>query len=195
MCACSSGGKTLTIIGELRTDRSFEDELVYLVPMSGNASANGQRIDSTWVKNGRFTFVLSVDSSSIRLIRPKNPLQTYFLQPLLVVIEPGTLTVRLDSVSYAEGAPLNEALQQWKDRKEQGLELFSQFRAQWRNTTDTAFRATLQEQWGEFKKADAAYNFAFVNENRDNALGRFVYEQTESLYTPEQKEALNMKTE
>jgi hypothetical protein len=40
------------------------------------------------------------------------------IQPLLVVVEPGNVQVRVDSISSAVGTPQNDSLQQWKQTKE-----------------------------------------------------------------------------
>jgi hypothetical protein len=181
----------LTIHGELRADRSFENEVIYLLPMGAGAGSAAK--DSAVVQQGTFTFSVSADTASVRMIRPQNVLLTYFLQPLLVVIEPGRLEVRLDSVSsVTEGTPQNMALQQWKERKQKSSEQFSFYRKQWQEAADTTARAAIETDWKARQKEDADYTFTCIKENKENVLGRFLYEQSEGLLTPEQKEALNM---
>ena len=40
------------------------------------------------------------------------------LQPLLIVVEPGNVKVRVDSLSSAVGTPQNDSLNQWKIKKQ-----------------------------------------------------------------------------
>ena len=42
----------------------------------------------------------------------------YGLQPLILVGEPGEVSVTIDSVSHAVGTPQNDSLEQWKVRTE-----------------------------------------------------------------------------
>ena len=49
-----------------------------------------------------------------------NKARAPFVQRLLVAVEPGTLNVRLDTVSSACGTPLNAFLQSWKEALQRG---------------------------------------------------------------------------
>ncbi len=184
--SCTSNNKTLEIEGTVRADRDFTDEVIYLVPMEGKTSVT----DSAVIADNFFRIKANVDTASIYVIRAKNPLLGYFLQPLLVVMEPGELEVRLDSVSFAKGTPLNETLQKWKDNKIETDNKIHQIRKQIRNADDE-LKETLEKQLTQQKETYLDYNFNFVKENKDNPLGKFVYKMTKSQFTPEQLRKLD----
>lgn len=167
-CCCEDKNTNMTIQGELRTDRNFDGELIYMMPAE-NKGGNPLEKDSAIVKDGLFIIDKKVDTTYIAVIRAKNPILSYFLQPLLVAVEPGRLTVRLDSVSHAKGTPLNDVLQTWKEHK-------------------TSPEAQLAEHENDFSD----YNYNFVKENKDNPVGKFVYSVTKYLFTEEQQKTLNM---
>ncbi|MDH6304491.1 hypothetical protein M2459_001224 [Parabacteroides sp. PF5-5] len=187
--ACHEKEEHLTIDGTLRTDRSFDGEILYLMPMSG---ATPENRDSAIVKDGRFTFYRKVDSTDVCIIRAKNFAQSYFLQPLLVVTEPGVLEVRLDSASYAKGTPLNDILQEWKEYKflldKEEYTLRQQIRK-----AKGADKAELERQLVKQKDKISDYNYTFVKKNIKNPVGQFVYKQMKILLTPEQIQELEHK--
>lgn len=188
-CRCDDD-RTLVIEGKLRTDRDFNGEWLYLLPTDGNKLIR----DSALMKDGQFTFTKKADSVYIAMIRPKNAVLTYFLQPLLVAVEPGILTVRLDSVSLGKGTPLNDVLQGWKEKKTSHDLFINNLRRQVRKADD-AEKAELEAQLKQSEAEYSDYNYNFVRENKDNPIGRFVYNLTKSLLTEEQKETLAMPSE
>lgn len=187
--ACVEENSRLTINGSLRTDRSFDGEVLYLMPMSGATAANR---DSAFVEGGRFIFHKEVDSANVYIIRTKNFALSYFLQPLLVVTEPGVLEVKLDSVSCAGGTPLNDILQSWKEHKFLLDSDEYRLRQQIRNTKG-AEKAELESQLAKQKAKISEYNYTFVKENIKNPVGQFVYKQMKDLLTPEQLQDLEHK--
>lgn len=86
----------------------LEDARVFLVPI-GNETP--EFIDSTQIKNGRFTFKGNTETlSEIRVER----LKRFGTESLLVVTEPGTIEVSLGYFSSGKGTPQNDSLQAWK---------------------------------------------------------------------------------
>ena len=110
-----SGKATMTIDGSI--DSRYDGQTIFLVPVP---HATAEMVDSAKVKNGRFCF--RADASTVRMcdVTISNKARASFVQRLLVVVEPGTLEVRLDTISSACGTPLNEALQSWKEKLQQG---------------------------------------------------------------------------
>ena len=94
-------------------DEKFEGKRVFLVPFYGPKTA--ETVDSMEIKDGKFEF--TADSFKLYKI-----LIDYHyrlgVQPLLVIGEPGTVKVMIDSVSHAVGTPQNDSLEQWKVRTE-----------------------------------------------------------------------------
>ena len=91
----------------------YEGKRIFIVPLYGKKTA--EYVDSMEITNGKFHFT----KDSMQMY---NILIDYHyrmgLQPLLVVGEPGTIQVIIDSVSHAVGTPQNDSLEQWKVRTE-----------------------------------------------------------------------------
>ena len=92
------------VIGE-----QYEGKRIFLVPNSGPATM--ETVDSMEITNGKFHF----EPDSIQMY--KILLDYHYrmgLQPLIIVGEPGTIKVTIDSISHATGTPQNDSLEQWK---------------------------------------------------------------------------------
>lgn len=94
-------------------DRNFEGSKVYLVALDAPVTRN---VDSTTVLNGAFEFTLPADSFDVRILRIPARFPA-IIEDLVVVCEPGEVTVVLDSISSGGGTRLNNILQQWKEDK------------------------------------------------------------------------------
>ena len=91
----------------------YEGKRIFIVPLYGPKTA--EYVDSMEITDGKFHFT-------------KDTMQMYKIlldyhyrmgvQPLLIVGEPGTIKVTIDSVSHAVGTPQNDSLEKWKVRTE-----------------------------------------------------------------------------
>ena len=91
----------------------YEGKRIFIVPLYGQKTA--EYVDSMEITNGKFHFT-------------KDTMQMYKIlldyhyrmgvQQLLVVGEPGTIQVVIDSVSHATGTPQNDSLEKWKAQTE-----------------------------------------------------------------------------
>jgi hypothetical protein len=125
--------------------------------------ATVDNVDSTYISRGAFRFESAIGKGGRDVcIIRTRPLLRLKLQELIVIKEAGRLQVKLDSVSSASGTALNDSLQLWKEQKEQAGSDY------------------------------AGYTFRFVMHNKANAAGRFVYELSKYLFTPEQRQELQM---
>ena len=107
------------------------------------------------------------------------------LQDILVYSEPGTVHVHLDSISRATGTPLNDVLQNWKDKK-QGYDRETYALARKRRTADPSEQEIINE---DIKKATAAYYddiFQMIVDNKNNDVGQFIYSLSKGQFTEEQ---------
>lgn len=94
-------------------EHKYDSACLYLVPMQG---PHPRPVDSVFVgDDGKFEFRGNVEQMAVLRVTAKRRIG---IQDLLVVTEPGTTTVVLDSVSSSSGTPQNEALQHWKDHIE-----------------------------------------------------------------------------
>ena len=110
-CQQSNGGKC-HIVGTVHGE-AYEGKRIFLVPLNGPATA--ETVDSMEIKDGKFHF----EPDSVQMY--KILLDYHYragLQQLIVVSEPGTIQVTIDSISHATGTPQNDSLEQWKIQTE-----------------------------------------------------------------------------
>jgi len=110
-CQQSNDGKC-HIIGTVNGEQ-YEGKRIFLVPNSGPATM--ETVDSMEIKDGKFHF----EPDSMQMY--KILLDYHYrmgLQPLIIVGEPGTINVTIDSISHATGTPQNDSLEQWKIQTE-----------------------------------------------------------------------------
>lgn len=118
-CGGSKGDTSVVLPdGEFRIEgqlqgNQLDSALLFLVPMEG---PHPRPVDSVYVgRDGKFVFTGNVEQMAVLRLSWH---QRYGTQDLLVVTEPGVIHVTLDSVSSAYGTPQNDALQQWKEWRE-----------------------------------------------------------------------------
>ncbi len=110
--SCQQNDRKCHIIGTVNGEQ-YEGKYIFLVPNSGPATV--ETVDSVEITNGKFHF----EPDSMQMY--KILLDYHYrldLQPLLVVGEPGTINVTIDSISHATGTPQNDSLEQWKIQTE-----------------------------------------------------------------------------
>ena len=95
----------------------YEGKRIFVVPMNGPTTA--EYVDSMEIKDGKFHFTKDFTKDTVQMYKILLDYHYRFgLQPLLVVGEPGTVRVTIDTVSHAVGTPQNDSLEQWKVRTE-----------------------------------------------------------------------------
>ena len=184
--SCNSKSN-FTISGQL-PDKTYDGEKIYLVPIE---NAIKERVDSAVIQNGKFSFEGQILTPEIYVIRAK-PVLRYNLEELLVVREPGVLTVRLDKSSSVSGTPLNDSLQYWKERKMRfdfvNAELVKQF-----SDANDSLKLDLKQR-AEMLNNDASnFHFSFVKNNKENIVGQFVRTIMSGSFTEEQRQMLNKR--
>ncbi|MDX8338053.1 DUF4369 domain-containing protein [Draconibacterium sp. IB214405] len=184
--ACNTNQK-FEINGQV-SDKNLDGEWVYLVPM---VNAPVERVDSTQLKNGSFTFKGKVAEPEIYIIRMR-PFLRLSHQELLVVKEPGTLQVYLGANSKVAGTALNDSLQTWKVQKEiiDNKMLFLQ---QNLKNADVANQDKISNELEKLRSERANYSFRFVKNNRNNVVGEMVSRIMKGAFTPEQRKELGIE--
>ncbi len=104
------------IIKGSTTQSRLNGQRVFLVPYGSPTIEDSIGVDSTVIENGRFEFRGRKGEFLARITMDKRV--RYGTQDLLIVTEPGEITVVIDSTSSGHGTPQNEALQSWKELKE-----------------------------------------------------------------------------
>ncbi|WP_340111733.1 DUF4369 domain-containing protein [Maribellus mangrovi] len=183
--SCNSN-KEFEITGQL-PDKSFDGEWIYLVPM---VNAPVERVDSTTIRDGKFSFSGKVDLPEIYVIRAK-PLLRISLQELLVVKEPGKLQVYIGKNSSVAGTALNDSLQQWKEQKQiLDNQLFLLYKSQ--KQAGEKEKELVEDKISQLRTKRANYNFQFAKNNKDNVVGELVIRFMKGAFTPEQRKELGV---
>ena len=112
---CCTGSKDEYVIKGSTSQSRLNGERVFLVPYGTKSFEDSIGVDSVVIKNGKFEFRGHKGEFLARVTMDRRV--RYGTQDLLIVTEPGEITVLIDSVSSAHGTPQNEALQSWKDLK------------------------------------------------------------------------------
>lgn len=128
-------------------DPELEGACIFLVPMLEPViEPTKENLDSTFIKDGKFEFKGTVERlSDIRIEK----LRRIGTQNLLVVTEPGDITVVIGAASSGGGTPQNDSLQVWKTLTQtQNAETMAASRAGLRSRADSihsAYKARTQE--------------------------------------------------
>lgn len=168
LVSCKPHSKNFVIEGTLPSSK-YNGEWIFLVPAEG---ASFDNVDSVKVSETSFVFKGNVERMAI--IRTK-PLLRLQLQELLVVTEPGTIRVKIDSVSSAYGTPQNDALQLWKEQKEKTL---SAYRFISKLTLSGEDSVRWQAQKDTLMQKERMYTERFLKEQGNNTVGKFIREMT-----------------
>ncbi len=113
MFSCQSANNGKCYINGVVKGEQYEGKRIFLVPMYGPKTA--EYVDSMEITNGQFHF----EPDSVQMYKILLDYHYRFgLQPLLIVGEPGTIEVIIDSISHATGTPQNDSLEKWKVQTE-----------------------------------------------------------------------------
>jgi hypothetical protein len=167
----------------------YNGESIYLVPIE---NVSKERVDSSVVDNGFFRFEGEAIHPEIYVIRAR-PLLRLNLEELLVVKEPGNLTVQLDKSSSVHGTALNDSLQIWKERKMRYDFVNAELIKRFRESKDDTEKQALKAKQDSLHVLSNQFHFNFVLRNEDNIVGQFVQKIMDGSFTDEQKQALIKK--
>lgn len=113
--SCSDSEHESVIKGSTSLER-LNGHRVFIVPYGSPTIEDSIGVDSVVIENGQFEFRLRKGTYLARVTVDRKV--RYGTQDLLIVTEPGEITVVIDSISSGHGTPQNEALQSWKELKE-----------------------------------------------------------------------------
>jgi len=183
LAGCNSPSDNFTIKGNLASS-SFDGEWIYLVPM---IDPSLEKVDSAKIENASFVFKGNVERVSV--LRTK-PALRIILQPLLVVTEPGTIEVKIDSLSFVGGTPQNNALQAWKEEKEKINKSYSFISKSLANSSSVDSLKLIHLQ-DSLKKHEANYNYQFLKKQGNNTVGKFVYQLVSPYLSKKQQKDID----
>lgn len=184
--SCTQNNR-FSIEGKL-PDKTYDGEWIFLVPL---VNAPVERVDSTVIKNGEFSFSGKVNEPEIFIIRTR-PLLRLSLQELLVVKEPGQIQAYIGQNSSAKGTALNDSLQNWKDQKQR---FDYQTTVLQKNISDDSAieKDSIQIQIDRLTAKKGNYYFNFSKNNRNNVVGKLVIRMMKGSFTSEQRKELGIQ--
>ena len=166
--ACKNRGTV--IVGSLPND-NFDKQAVYWVPLDDE---HPKPVDSTHIDKNKFRLVISSRNfNKLGVIRVRLEFRLD-LQEILVFTEPGTIFVNLDKNSSASGTPLNQTLQQWKEKKFTYDSTCYSIRVKYRNETIETEKIRYKSELDDIEKEYYSYIANLVEQNNDNAIGQFL---------------------
>ena len=152
-------------------DASYDNEWVYLVPVK---DASSKTVDSIRIRESRFQFKLKPGKQNRMFILRVKPVLRFNLQDILVISEPGTVYVNMDKNSSSSGTPLNQTLQQWKEKKHASDSTRYVLYRKYKEETDESEKARLQSEIEEVNTDYRNYADSLAERNKDNAVGQFI---------------------
>jgi hypothetical protein len=180
LCSCKRNDNLQMRIAGTVSAR-FNGQKMYLLPLP---HPTPQNVDSTYIKNGQFTFTVPADSSmyDITISNKANAMT----QRLLVIAEKGELRVHIDTTSTSSGTILNDRLQQWKEemervRREQVF-ISNKMMA---SENNKQILESLQNRQDSLVKGFRESTFLFVKQNI-NPLGGFIFFSMNELFNENQ---------
>lgn len=169
--ACGQGEKNVSCrIHGTVDDSRLNGKQIFLVPLEDNSA---EAVDSVYIKDGKFEF--ATDTCHMAQII----MDYHFrdgVQRLLVVTEPGDITVRIGKVSSASGTRGNDSLEVWKQATERHTREMATFRqaAAEMSKTDAARAKQLEAQADSVHKAYKQYTRQLATQVGEGALSTFL---------------------
>ncbi|WP_346854810.1 DUF4369 domain-containing protein [uncultured Draconibacterium sp.] len=163
-------------------DNSYDGEWIYLVPL---VNAPVERVDSTIIKNGAFTFEGYVELPEVYIIRTR-PLYRLSLQELLVIKEPGLIHTYMAKNSITGGTALNDSLHHWKQEKQVFDEKLRLIQQSLQNSNE-ADSLILNQQLDSLKISKINFHYNFALNNKNNVVGQLLLRMMSSSFSDEQK--------
>jgi hypothetical protein len=170
MLFTNCANNSTVIKGRLPSD-DYDKQAVYWVPLK---EEHPMPVDSSHIDKNAFQLVISPrnrNKMGIVRLRPEYRLD---LQDILIFTEPGTIHIDLDKNSSSSGTPLNQTLQQWKEKKRTYDSTAYSLRRSYNNEQDELEKARFQSNFEENKEVYRIYMDSLIERNKDNPVGQFI---------------------
>lgn len=152
MVCCTKSNEEYIVKGTTSQSR-LNGQRVFIVPYGSPTIEDSIGVDSTVIKDGKFEFRSRKGEYLARVTVDKRV--RHGTQDLLIVTEPGEISVVIDSISMGGGTPQNEALQSWKDLKANRDKVYwnqSQHIKYLREQGDTVYANSLADSLRQFNE-------------------------------------------
>ncbi|MBF6596635.1 MAG: AhpC/TSA family protein [Fermentimonas sp.] len=180
--------KEYKVNGEV-VNEAYEGTNVYLQKMTDDAMII---TDTSVVRNGEFSFSGNAEIAELRFVTLDESVNAEQDIRVPVLIEPGKLTVKFDTVITIGGTEVNDAYNSM--RKEQQI-LVKQIRsvvdrynaAQSEGTLTESLEAEVNQEYDNINKQLTELNYNFAKNNINNELGQYLFITSSSMFEPEQQ--------
>lgn len=173
-------------------DKAYEGANVYMQRMTADAMEN---TDTAIVLDGSFTFTGSADSAVLRFITLDESVQAKMGARVPVLLEPGTLTIAIDSVVTVTGTKVNEAYTVLRNMQRDThfalLKITTRYaQAKREGTLTEAMEEQLSNDYDRINGELVESTFRFTKDNMGNELGGYMFITSHSMFEPEQQQEL-----
>lgn len=185
---------TYTINGTV-ADANMEGKYLFLQKATDSALVN---VDSAMLTNGKFQFKGNIEHPEIRFITLDETVETNNTGRMLFFLEPGTISVTVDTVSSVSGTTVNESFSEFRaQQKAFSLKIralseeYNQAVASGTLTDslDAALTGAYEKESEEIQKR----SYEFVKSNINNDLGKYLFTSSAGMFKSEQqREILEM---
>lgn len=162
--------RSYVIEGTIYGGRNFEDQPIYLVPLSG---ASADRIDSATIHDSRFRFDGEALHDEVYIIRMR-PMMRLFVDELTIVREPGHIRTRISQDSQVAGTPLNDSLQAWQNFRGEQENVIRELKKSMKRARNQAESDRLQAQLDSVSDVFYGATRRSATANENNALGEYL---------------------
>lgn len=174
--SCQQKSDALCHIEGVVNGEQYEGKRIFVVPFNGPATA--EYVDSMEITDGKFHFTKDFTEDTMQMYKILLDYHYRFgVQPLIVVGEPGTIRIIIDSVSHATGTPQNDSLEKWKVQTEiHNLELVRMRKnvTALQKTGDTAQASYIKQRADSFHLAYKNYTRRMAKSLEGSVLGNFL---------------------
>ena len=176
--SCQQKSDGLCHIEGIVNGEQYEGKRIFVVPMFGPKTA--EYVDSMEITDGKFSFTKDFTKDTMQMYKILLDYHYRFgLQPLLIVGEPGTIRITIDTISHATGTPQNDSLEQWKIQTEiHNLQLGKMRKniADLQKTGDTIQANYLKQRADSFHLVYKNYSRRMAKNLEGTVLGKFLKE-------------------
>ena len=174
--SCQQKSDALCHIEGVVNGEQYEGKRIFVVPLNGPATA--EYVDSMEITDGKFHFTKDFTEDTMQMYKILLDYHYRFgVQPLIVVGEPGTIRIIIDSVSHATGTHQNDSLEKWKVQTEiHNLELVRMRKnvTALQKTGDTAQASYIKQRADSFHLAYKNYTRRMAKSLEGSVLGNFL---------------------
>ena len=167
MFSCAKHQPKFAINGTLPS-KEYDGETIYLTPAM---DANKSNVDSTIIRDGKFT--ITGDTERVSILRMK-PMLRMKIQEILVVTEAGNVQADLGPNSIGGGTPQNELLQQWKEQVMRCNKDFAMMQAA---KIDSTNETDIKAKTEKYNMSDAAlktFTLEIIHKHKGTTLQKFL---------------------